>query len=164
MNSLNDKKCKIIFKEKECLIQIKNPITNKTFDLPINIKEKDTNSRIKDLEEIISQQNNKISFLEEKIKQFEPMFEEYLNKKKEEEIMKESFKESQILNKVEKKLLVGWLFNKPKKIILLMNSKIDGHTTKVFKINVEERSQLMQQLKLKKVINLADITLNFGMD
>jgi hypothetical protein len=78
--------------------------------------------------------------------------------------MKESFKESQILNKVEKKLLVGWLFNKPKKIILLMNSKIDGHTTKVFKINVEERSQLMQQLKLKKVINLADITLNFGMD
>ena len=161
LNSLNDKKCKIIFKEKECLIQIKNPITNKAFDLPINIKEKDTNSRIKDLEEIISQQNNKISFLEEKIKQFEPMFEEYLNKKKEEEIMKESFKESQILNKVEKKLLVGWLPNKPKKIILLMNSKIDGHTTKEFQNKCGGKKPTYAIIKTKKGYKFGGYTTEF---
>ena len=108
LDSIKNKKSNVTFQEKDCLIQILNPITNKTFDLPINIKEKDTNARIKDLEDIIVQQNkkineqsNKITFLEEKIKKFEPMYEEYLNKKKNEEM----FKESQILDKDEKKII-----------------------------------------------------------
>lgn len=89
-----------------------NPITNRTFDLPINIKEKDTNARNKELKDIIVQQNNKINeqsnkiySLEEKIKKFEPMFEEYHNKKKEKEMPSRAFKESQILDKDEKKII-----------------------------------------------------------
>ena len=103
LDSIKNKKSNVTFQEKDCLIQILNPITNKIFDLPINIKEKDTIARIKDLEDIIVQQNNKIHCLEEKIKKFEPMYEEYLNnKKKEKEMLSRMFKESQILDKGEK--------------------------------------------------------------
>ena len=161
LNSIKNKKSIIIFKEKECFIQILNSITNKAFDLPINMKEKNTIDRIKDLEEIISQQstmisqqNTKIAFLEEKIKQFEPMFEEYLNKKKEEkeekEKMKKMFEESQILNENEKKLLIEWLPYKPKDINLLMNSKIDGYTTKVIQNKCAGKKPTYAIIKTKK--------------
>ena len=146
IDSIKNKKSNLKFKEKECLLQIINPITNKNFDLSINIKEKDMNSRIKDLEEIISQQNNKILFLEEKIKQFEPIIEEYINKKKE----KDMFKESQIINKNEKKLLIEWLPNKPKSINLIMNSKIDGDTSKAFQDKCGGKKPTYAIIKTKK--------------
>ena len=157
LDSIKNKKSNVTFQEKDCLIQILNPITNKTFDLPINIKEKDTNSRIKDLEDIIVQQNNKINeqsnkitFLEEKIKKFEPMYEEYLNKKKKEEILSRMFKESQILDKDEKKLLIEWLPNIPQSINLIMNSKIDGDTTQAFKNKCEGKKPTYAIIKTKK--------------
>ena len=151
IDSIKNKKSNLKFKEKECLLQIINPITNKNFDLSINIKEKDMNSRIKDLEEIISQQNNKILFLEEKIKQFEPMFEEYINKKKEEkDNISKMFKESQIIDKDEKKLLIEWLPNKPKSINLIMNSKIDGDTSKAFQDKCGGKKPTYAIIKTKK--------------
>ncbi len=150
IDSIKNKKSNLKFKEKECLLQIINPITNKNFDLSINIKEKDMNSRIKDLEEIISQQNNKILFLEEKIKQFEPMFEEYINKKKEEDNILKMFKESQIIDKDEKKLLIEWLPNKPKSINLIMNSKIDGDTSKAFQDKCGGKKPTYAIIKTKK--------------
>lgn len=151
IDSIKNKKSNLKFKEKECLLQIINPITNKNFDLSINIKEKDMNSRIKDLEEIISQQNNKILFLEEKIKQFEPMFEEYINKKKEEkDNISKMFKESQIIDKDEKKLLIEWLPNKPKSINLIMNSKIDGDISKAFQDKCGGKKPTYAIIKTKK--------------
>ena len=48
----------------------------------MKLKEKDLKTRFSYLESIISEQNKKIASLEEKIKQFEPMFEEYKIKKK----------------------------------------------------------------------------------
>ena len=165
LDSIKNKKSNVTFQDKGCLIQILNPITNKTFDLPINIKEKDTNARIKDLEDIIVQQNNKIycleekivqqnnkiAFLEEKIKKFEPMYEEYLNnKKKEEEMRSRMFKGSQILDKDEEKLLIEWLPNKPQSINLLMNSKIDGDTTQAFKNKCGGKKPTYAIIKTKK--------------
>ena len=150
IDSIKNKKSNLKFKEKECLLQIINPITNNNFDLSINIKEKDMNSRIKDLEEIISQQNNKILFLEEKIKQFEPIIEEYINKKKEENYLSKMFKESQIIDKDEKKLLIEWLPNKPKSINLIMNSKIDGDTSKAFQDKCGGKKPTYAIIKTKK--------------
>ena len=165
IDSIKNKKSNLKFKEKECLLQIINPITNKNFDLSINIKEKYMNSRIKDLEEIISQQNNKILFLEEKIsqqnnkilfleekiKQFEPIIEEYINKKKEEkDNISKMFKESHIIDKDEKKLLIEWLPNKPKSINLIMNSKIDGDTSKAFQDKCGGKKPTYAIIKTKK--------------
>ena len=151
LDSIKNKRSNVKFQEKDCLIQILNPITNKTFDLPINIKEKDTIDRIKDLEDIIIQQSNKITFLEKKIKKFEPMYEEYLNnKKKEEEMRSRMFKGSQILDKDEEKLLIEWLPNKPQSINLLMNSKIDGDTTQAFKNKCGGKKPTYAIIKTKK--------------
>ena len=99
----------------------------------------------------INEQSNKITFLEEKIKKFEPMYEEYLlNKKKKEEIISRVFKESQILDKDEKKLLIEWLPNIPQSINLLMNSKIDGDTTQAFKNKCEGKKPTYAIIKTKK--------------
>ena len=49
------------------------------------------------------------------------------------------FYESNILNAEEKKLLLGWLPNKPKKITLLLNSKIDGDSCKTFIQKVQNK-------------------------
>lgn len=158
VNSIKNKKSNLKFNEKECLFQIMNPITNKIFDLPINMKEKDVNSRIKDLEDIISQQNNKILFLEEKMKQFEPMFEEFMINKKRK---KEMFIESQILNEEEKKLLIEWLPNNPKSINLIMNSKIDGDTSQAFINKCGGKKPTYAVIKTKKGYKFGGYTSEF---
>ena len=136
INSIQQKTSKINFNDNKCYIQIINPINKRQFDLSLNLKEKDTNSRISNLESIIIQQNNKIKelqnkikiiedkniYLENKIKEYQPMFDEYKIKKE----MELFFPNSNILNEQEKKLLFKWLPKNPKKITLLLNSKIDG--------------------------------------
>ena len=128
INSLKQKNSNIKFEENKCYIEILNPITNKLFNLSLNKKEKDINSRVSYLESIIIQQKNEILNLKDKIIQFEPMFEEY--KRKEEE--KNFFSNSDILDFEEKKMLINWLPNRPKKLTLLLNSNKDGDSTKTF--------------------------------
>ena len=48
-----------------------NPISNKTIELILNVKEKDLNSRVSTLEAIIIEQNNKIILMEERLKKLE---------------------------------------------------------------------------------------------
>lgn len=137
INSLKQKTSNIKFNDNICCIQILNPITNKSFDLSLKLKEKDINSRISYLEEIITQQNKKIAILEEKMKEFEPMFEEYKNKK----LKKINFFDnSEILNENEKELLLEWLPKKPKNIKLLLNSNKDGDSTNTFINKVNGKS------------------------
>jgi hypothetical protein len=48
-----------------------NPISNKTIELILNVKEKDLNSRVSTLEAIIIEQNKKIILMEERLKKLE---------------------------------------------------------------------------------------------
>ena len=50
----------------KCFISILNPITSKIFDLNLDLKEDDLNSRVSNLESIIIEQNKKINYLMEK--------------------------------------------------------------------------------------------------
>lgn len=128
IDSLNKKNTNIQINDNIATFKILNPIKNKTFDLTLNLKKKDINSRVTNLEEIIEQQNNKIELLEQRIKKLELLIKGNENKIEENKF----FKESNLLNKEEKKLLIEWLPNKPKQITLLLNSINDGDSTEVF--------------------------------
>ena len=136
INSLKQKNSSIKFLDNKCIIQMKNPISNKIFELNLNETEKDLNSRVNNLETIISEQNKKIILLEERIKKLEDIINKYEEKEKEKECEKEkqliSFSGTEILNNESKKMLLSWLPRKPNKITLLLNSNIDGDSTSIF--------------------------------
>ena len=112
-----DKNIQYEFNEKEAKFKIMNPISKKNFDLILYIKQKDINTRVSYLEEIIIQQNNKIELLEQKVKNLELQINEIKENNKKEKII-DYFKDSNILNEKEKKLLIEWLPKKPTKITL----------------------------------------------
>ena len=60
IDSFKTKKSSIEFKDNKCVIRMTNPITNKTFELNLNFKEKDINTRVNYLEDIIAEQNKKL--------------------------------------------------------------------------------------------------------
>lgn len=134
-NSIKEKNSNIKINEKDCIIQILNPISSKMIDLSINLKKEDLNSRVAELEEIIIQQNKEILFLKEKINKFESIFEEFNQQKEKikqfetiiDEYTKEKKKDllldSDILNETDKKLLLKWLPSIPIQTTLLLNSK-----------------------------------------
>ena len=70
LNSLKQKNSNIEFKDNKCFIQMLNPMSNKTIELILNVKEKDLNSRVSTLEAIIIEQNKKI-LMEERLKKLE---------------------------------------------------------------------------------------------
>jgi uncharacterized coiled-coil protein SlyX len=151
INTLKQKTSNIKFIDNKCIIQMVNPITNKSFEINLNPKEKDLSTRVSSLETYIAEQNKKILNLEtyideqnkkmikmeERIKSLEDIIFEYKKEKKEKEKEKEEeankiFLGSQIITKESKDMLLNWLPRKPNKITLLMNSNIDGDSTKTF--------------------------------
>ena len=135
---------------------MKNPISNKTFELNLTQKEKDLNSRVDCLEAIIAEQNKKINTLEERIKKLEDIINKYEEEKKEKEKEKEKekkeklnslFKGTQILNDESKKMLISWLPRKPIKLTLLMNSNIDGDSTTAFMKKVNGKCPTLAVIK-----------------
>ena len=139
INSLKQKNSSIKFLDNKCIIQMKNPISNKIFELNLNETEKDLNSRVNNLETIIAEQNKKIISLEERIKKLEDIINKYEEKEKEKERLEKekeekliSFSGTEILNNESKKMLLSWLPRKPIKITLLLNSNIDGDSTSTF--------------------------------
>lgn len=119
INSFKENNSSINFIDNKCIIQMKNPISNKTFELILNKEQKDLNSRINNLEAIIIEQNKKIISLEERIKKLEDFLSYDLAK-------------SEILNKSQQDMVINWLPGKASKINLLMNSNLDGDSTKTF--------------------------------
>ena len=154
INSLKQKNSSIKFLDNKCVIQMKNPISNKTFELNLTQKEKDLNSRVDCLESIIAEQNKKINTLEERIKKLEDIINKYEEEKKEKEKEKEKkeklnslFKGTQILNDESKKMLISWLPRKPIKLTLLMNSNIDGDSTTAFMKKVNGKCPTLAVIK-----------------
>ena len=120
IETFNDKKSKIIFKENNCDLIVYNPITKKTFELNLNKKEKKVNSQIDELINIVNEDRKRIQTLENKVNDLEKI------------ILNSFFKESNILNEEEKKLIISWLNFKPKNINLLLNSNRDGDSFEAF--------------------------------
>ena len=133
INSLKQKNSNIKFNNNKCFIEMLNPISNKSFQLILNSKEKDLNSRVNNLEQIIIEQNKTITLMEERLKKLESIIIEYNElKKKNEEKKVKLFIESEIINNEEESLLLSWLPKKPNKVTLLLNSNKDGDSTKTF--------------------------------
>jgi len=111
INSLKQNNSSIKLIDNKYILQMKNPISNKSFDLNLNEKEKDLNSRVNSLETIIEEQNKKIITLEERIKKLEDIINQYEKKEKEkkEEKLISLFNGTQILNNESKKMLLSWL-------------------------------------------------------
>lgn len=152
INSLKQKTSYIKFIDNKCILQMTNPISNKQFEINLNQKEHDLNSRVTTLENYITEQNNKINnlqtfiteqknkinnlesliteqnkknvLMEERIKQLEDIIYEYKKEKDEKEKEKKIFfYKTEILNKEAKDMLINWLPRKPIKLTLLLNSK-----------------------------------------
>ena len=88
---------------------------------------------------MITEQNKKNIFIEERIKQLEDIVNEYKKEKAEKEKENLFFYETEILNKEAKDMLLSWLPRKPIKLTLLLNSNKDGHTLNTFleKVNAK---------------------------
>ena len=132
LKALEQKNANIKFIDDKCIIQMINPITKLTFEINLNLEEKDTNSRVCNLENYISEQNKKMILMEERLKILEEKMAKYDQTKKEEEKKNLLFTGSEILTNEAKDMLLNWLPRKPNKITLLMNSNRDGDSTKSF--------------------------------
>ena len=126
LNALKQKTANINFIDNKCILQMTNPISNKQIELNLNQKQQDLNSRVTNLE-------NYILILEERLKKLESILPEFnkLKKEKEEDLGK-IFSGSDILNQEAKQMLLNWLPRKPNKITLLLNSNKDGDSTTSF--------------------------------
>ena len=131
LKALEQKNANIKFIDNKCIIQMINPITKLTFEINLNLEEKDTNSRVCNLENYISEQNKKMILMEERLKILEEKMAKYDQTKKEVGENK-LFTGSEILTNEAKDMLLNWLPRKPNKITLLMNSNRDGDSTKSF--------------------------------
>ena len=154
IDSLKKNNSTVKFNKNICLIQILNPITNKLFDLSLNLKKEDLNSRVTYLEEINIQQNKEIELLKEKIRQFEsilPVLEKLKLKLKEfeEKKRKKFFSDSEILNNQDKDLLIQWIPLNFQKTILLINSKKDGDNIKTIADKLEGKNPTLVIIKSK---------------
>ena len=117
-----------------------------------NLGSIEQNNKIKELE-------NKIKTFENKIKEYEPMFEEYIIKKKEAALF---FSSSDIINIEDKKILLKWMPKKPNKIILLLNSNIDGYSINTFKQKGENKCPTLEIIETTKGGNLEEIQHKYG--
>jgi len=136
---INKNNLSIIKEEKKMKIKIVNPANDKEIFINVPLKEKDLKSEIDSLIPYVASLNERIQILEKKLDEIY-IYKDYLEeirkekeKEKEKELVKQyEINKSQILNKNEMELFLSWLDNKPKKIKLLLDSRIDGDLTQTF--------------------------------
>jgi len=133
---IDKKNLSILKEEKKMIIKIINPFNDKEIFINIPLKEKDLQSEINSLISYVSSLNDRIQTLEKKLDEiyiYKTDLEEIRKEKeKEKEFKKYEIAKSRILKKGEMDLFLSWLDNKPKKIKLLLDSKIDGDLTSTF--------------------------------
>lgn len=133
---INKNNLSIIKEEKKMKIKIVNPANDKEIFINVPLKEKDLKSEIDSLIPYVASLNERIQILEKKLDEiyvFKNDLEEIRKERKEKELLKKyEINKSQILNKNEMELFLSWLENRPKKIKLLLDSRIDGDLTQTF--------------------------------
>ena len=137
-----------IEEERKIKLKINNPANKKEFFIDIPLKEKDLKSEINSINNYISSLVSKVNELEKKVNDLCLFKEEYLNKKrKKKELEKEIFKDSDIIQKDDVKLLLSWLNRKSLKVNLLFNSKYDGDLLSTFFKKVENKAPTIIMIK-----------------
>ena len=134
---ITKKNVSIIQEEKKMKIKIINPIDDEEFYINILSKEKDIRSEINSIITYVTSLNEKVQKLENKVNLLENKLNEIIKEKEEKKKKKELYEKYQInkssvINKEEIDLFMNWLDQKPKKIKLLLDSKIDGDLTQTF--------------------------------
>ena len=133
---ITKKNVSIIQEEKKMKIKVINPIDDEEFYINILSKEKDIRSEINSIITYVTSLNEKVQKLENKVNLLENklneiyVYKDYIEKKKLYE--KYQIYKSSVINKEEIDLFMNWLDQKPKKIKLLLDSKIDGDLTQTF--------------------------------
>ena len=128
----------IIKDERKMKIKIVNPANDKEIFINVPLKEKDLKSEIDSLIPYVASLSERIQVLEKKLDEiyiYKDILEEIRKEKEKEEkelIKQYEIAKSQILNRDEMELFLSWLENKPKKIKLLLDSRIDGDLTQTF--------------------------------
>ena len=131
---INKKILSIIKDEKKMKIKLINPSNDKEIFINIPLKEKDLKSEIDSLIPYVASLNERIQILEKKLNEIYIYKNDLEEIRKEKELFKKNYEitKSVILNKNEVELFLSWLENKPKKIKLLLDSRIDGDLTATF--------------------------------
>ena len=130
---IDKKNLSILKEEKKMIIRIINPSNDKEIFINIPLKEKDLQSEINSLISYVSSLNDRIQTLEKKLDEIYIYKTDLEEIRKEKELLKQyEIAKSRILKKGEIDLFLSWLDNKPKKIKLLLDSKIDGDLTSTF--------------------------------
>ena len=136
-NLIEKSNLSIINDEKKMKIKIVNPSNDREIFINVPLKEKDLKSEIDSLIPYVASLSERIQILEKKLEEiyiYKDFLEEIRKEKeKENELIKQyEIAKSQILNRNEMELFFSWLENKPKKIKLLLDSRIDGDLTQTF--------------------------------
>ena len=151
---INNKNISIIKKDNEISLKMKNLNTNKEFFINLKLKQKDIQSELKDIIPYISSLNNKITNLENQIKEMKKDFDNKLQeidkrhkneldiyKRQIEEYIEKNFQKKQkflfndsnIVQENENKLIYKWFGDKnPFSAKLLLNAKINDNFYKEF--------------------------------
>ena len=137
---ISKKNLSILKEEKKMKIKIINPANDKEIFINILLKEKDLKSEIDSLIPYVASLNERIQILENKLNEIyiykndlEELRKERERERKEKELIKQyEIAKSVILNRNEMEIFLSWLENKPKKIKLLLDSRIDGDLTETF--------------------------------
>ena len=132
---INKKNVSIVNETNKMKIKLINPANDKEIFINVPLKEKDLKSEMNSLVRYVATLNERIQILEKKLDEIYVFKNDLIEKKKEKEHKKElekTFLISEILNKNEVEIVLNWLENKPKKINLLLNSRIDGDKTETF--------------------------------
>ena len=140
---IETKNISVIEEERTIKLKINNPANKKEFCIDIPLKEKDLKSEINSINNYITSLVNKVNELEKKVNDLCLFKEEYINKKKNYEI----FKDSDIIQKDDVKLFLSWLNRKSLKANLLFNSKYDGDLMSTFFKKVENKSPTIIMIK-----------------
>jgi len=147
----------IIKGEKKMKIKIINPGNDKEFFINILLKEKDIKREINSIFSYIASLTEKVNNLEKKMDEIYP----YINEIKKQKVrinkpvntvntVNYDLFKSSIIKENEIDLFLNWLENKPKEIILLLDSKKDGDLTKTFYNTCSGKSPTIVLVKTTK--------------
>jgi hypothetical protein len=183
---ISNKNVSLIKEEKELKLKIKNLLVNKEFFIELPLKEKDIKSEMESLIPHISSLNNKISNLENEIKEMKIDFDNKLKimeqkykeeiklmeQKHKEEMKKydekfekifnaqknKMFSDSKIVQSNEIELILSWFDKKPVSAELLLNANIDDNFLNSFFDKCGNKPNTMIFIRTTKNIRFGGFT------
>ena len=139
---------KILEEDKKMKIEITNTNNQKTFGIDVPIKEKNIRMEVDGLTNYISSLNERVTSLENQVKELMSIKDEY-EKLKQLEIKNKNryFKDSSIVKLEDEDTIMTWFEKKPSQFNKLLDSKIDGDSTNAFENKCAKKCPTMVFVK-----------------